>query len=64
MAIGRRITVVVVDDHEVAVAVDLAGDLNHAGAGGHDGRAIRHREVDALVHAGITQHRMEAHAEA
>ena len=63
MAVGGAVVAVVAQADVVAVAVVPAGELHHAVAGGEDRRARRRGEVDALVHAGVAEDRVEPHAE-
>ena len=64
MPVGGRIAVLVIDQHEIAVAAEAAFLLHHAGAGRHHRRSDGHAEIDALVHAAVAEDRVEAHAEA
>ncbi len=54
----------VADLDVIAVAAMPAGIAHHAVGGGHDRRSHRRAIIDALVHAAVTQDRVEAHAEA
>ncbi len=50
MRVGRDIAVVVLDEHEVAVALQLvAGIADRAGGCGVDRRAFGHGDVDAVI---------------
>src|SRR3569623_3129533 len=60
VAISGADVLVVLNDHEVAVAAHPALELDHAVAGGVDRRAAGRRVVHALVRAHATQDRMHA----
>ena len=50
MRIGRDEAIRVADQHQIAVAFEfVAGISNDAVIGGLDGRALRNRQIDAVV---------------
>src|SRR3954447_2140468 len=64
VAVGGLDPAAVGDDDLAAVTAVPAGGDNSARSGGDDRRAHRRGEVDALVHPGIAEDRMETLAEA
>src|SRR5690606_19477363 len=63
VGVGGFVAVGVANLDVVAVAAVAAREHHRARACGHDGRAGGGGEVHALVHAGVAQHRVAAHAE-
>ena len=64
MGVEGPVTARVLDLHHDSVGAAASGRLDETGAGGLDGRAMRHAEIDAGMHLGIAEKRMLAHAEA
>ena len=64
MAISGRVAVAVIEQHEIAVTAGPPAELTVPAPAAITGVPDRHGEIDALVHARVAQHRMEAHAEA